>query len=362
MKALCNKKICFITCVLTLLIFFLSFSGKRLNADDLLKPKEKLSDYRFFTGDLKLLQPTENVIPYELNSALFSNYAEKLRFVYIPHGKQAVYKEKGVFDFPEGTFLIKNFYYPFDFRHPEKGRRIIETRLLVHTNKGWEAWPYYWNEEQTEAYYDVAGEATEVSYTDINGKKIKASYHVPNKNECKGCHTYNQQMIPLGPAAASLNRDLQYGDRTENQLLYWQREGLLTALPEMNAIPKMPVWNDPATGSLNERARAYLDINCANCHRPGGPAETSGLLLTYDEQNGISTGINKTPVAAGRASAGMLYDIAPGKPNESILLHRMQTTDPGEAMPELGREQVHREAIELIAAWIKSMDNNGVVK
>ncbi len=356
MKFFSKKRIVKVTSGLLLLLFLLSFSLTAHKAGDTFSPKEKLSDYGFFSGELKQLNPTENVVPYELNSTLFSNYAEKLRFVYMPAGKQVSYREKGVLDFPEGTYLIKNFYYPFDFRHPEKGRRIIETRLLVHTNEGWQAWPYYWNDEQTEAYYDVAGETTEINYINESGKKIKAPYYVPNKNECKGCHSYNQQMQPIGPSVAELNKAMNYADGSKNQLEYWKQKNLLTKLPDINSVPKMPVWNDPQTGSLNERARAYLDINCSHCHRTGGPAETSGLLLNYDEHDATATGINKSPVATGKGSAGRLFDIVPGKPDESILLHRMQTNDPGEAMPELGREQVHREAVELIYTWIKNMD------
>ncbi|HRI20846.1 MAG TPA: hypothetical protein PLA68_07820, partial [Panacibacter sp.] len=169
MKFLFIHKIAGISSVLLMLIFILSFSLNRDKEANSFSPKENLSGYGFFAGTLKQLQPAENVIPYELNSTLFSNYAEKLRFIYMPPGRQVIYKEKGVLDFPEGTYLIKNFYYPFDFRHPEKGRRIVETRLLVRTGEGWQAWPYYWNDEQTEAYYDVAGETTEINYINEHG-------------------------------------------------------------------------------------------------------------------------------------------------------------------------------------------------
>ena len=325
------------------------------NTGDDFSPKKKLSEYKFFRGELKALEPTEGVYPYDLNSTLFSNYAEKQRFISIPGDKKVSYIEKGVLDFPEGTALIKNFYYPLDFRYPEKGRRIIETRLLVHTVKGWEAYPYNWNEEQTEAFYDVAGETTQVEYINEKGKPVKSAYHIPNKNECKGCHSYNQKMLPIGPTAAELNRSMSPAHGKGNQLLHWKEKGWLINVPDENSIPKMPVWTDVQNASLNDRARAYLDINCSHCHRKGGPAETSGLLLNYDEQDHRSIGINKSPVAAGKGSGGRLYDIVPGKPGESILVYRMQTTEPGTAMPEIGREQVHREAIDLISAWIKNM-------
>jgi len=355
MKKLSFGSMFTVSIIVILSVILLTIAVGFKSADTDVLPKKKLSEYSFFVGELKALKPAGSVYPYELNSTLFSNYAEKLRFIYIPKGKQVAYKETGVLDFPEGSYLIKNFYYPVDFRHPEKGRRIIETRLLVHTTRGWEAFPYKWNEEQTEAFYDVAGETTDVTYVNEKGKTVRSSYHIPNKNECKGCHSYNQAMLPIGPRISELNRSMNPVYGNGNQLVYFKEKGWLTGLPAENLIPKMPVWNDVQGASLNERARAYLDINCANCHRKGGPAETSGLLLTYDEQNLKSIGINKSPVAAGKGSGGRLYDIVPGKPGESIMVYRMQTTEPGSAMPEIGREQVHHEAIELISSWIKNM-------
>src|SRR6218665_3111216 len=115
---------------LVLLIFSFSFRPAVVR-------KEKLSEYGFFTGTLSSLNPVEDVLPYSLNTPLFSNYAEKLRFIQLPAGTSAVYNDSIVFDFPVGTILIKNFYYPLDFRKPDKGRRILETRLLVHNTKGW---------------------------------------------------------------------------------------------------------------------------------------------------------------------------------------------------------------------------------
>src|SRR5690349_10167375 len=78
--------------------------------------KEKLSEYGFYEGRLAELQPSANIFPYQLNSALFSNYAEKARFISMPKGMSATYNADSVFDMPVGTILIKNFYYPNDFR------------------------------------------------------------------------------------------------------------------------------------------------------------------------------------------------------------------------------------------------------
>ncbi len=119
---------------------------------------------------------------------LFSNYAEKLRFVKLPDGSKANYSTDGLIDLPAGTVIIKNFYYENDFRKPGNGRRILETRLLVNEKNGWNAYPYVWNDEQTEAFYDVAGDIKKVSYVNTNGKQIAIDYIIPNKNQCKGCH------------------------------------------------------------------------------------------------------------------------------------------------------------------------------
>jgi uncharacterized repeat protein (TIGR03806 family) len=320
------------------------------------KYPDKLSEWHFFEGKLSDLKPKNGVIPYELRTALFSDYAQKLRFVRLPEGTKATYNPKEVFDFPVGTVLIKNFYYANDLRKPEKGRKIMETRLLVHEQSGWENLVYIWNEDQNEAVLDLAGDTKQVNWTDEKGKKHKLDYIIPNKNQCKGCHSFNDKVKPIGPTARQLNGDYNYADGNDNQLNYWKKTGILSALPEdLNAVDKIAVWDNPQSGSLDHRARAWLDINCAHCHRPEGPGSTSGLFLSYYESNKTALGIYKTPVAAGRGSGGFAYDIEPGLPEKSILLYRIHSSDPGIMMPEIARRLVHKEGVELIRQWIKEM-------
>jgi len=316
---------------------------------------ESLSAWGFFTGNLADQQPAAGVVPYRLNTPLFSDYAEKLRFVRLPAGQSVPYTPDDVLAFPVGTVLIKTFYFPTDFRQPDKGRRLLETRLLVHEATGWKALEYVWNAEQTDATLEVAGEQTSVVYTDASGKNHRQLYVMPNLNQCKGCHNRNETLMPIGPSARQLNGNLTYADGTANQLTYWQQHGLLTDLPALASVPKTPVWNDPATGSLDARARAWLDINCAHCHRPDGPASTSGLNLRHTETNPTAWGVQKTPVAAGRGSGGRQFDIVPGKPDESILVYRMESTDPGVMMPEVARKVTHREGVALVREWIRAM-------
>ena len=336
--------------------YLFSFKEAALSPDALpLAPKETLSEYGFFTGNPAEQRPAAGVIPYALNTPLFSDYAQKLRFVRFPDGKSVPYNPDQVLDFPVGTVLIKTFYYPKDARDPALGRRLMETRLLLHEANGWKALEYIWNEAQTDAILEVAGDTQEVVWIDERGEKSTLTYSMPNLNQCKGCHNQNEKLLPIGPTARQLNGTLAYADTTENQLLRWQRLGLLTALPALKEVPEMPRWDDPGTGTLAQRARAWLDVNCAHCHSPAGPARSSGLFLHWQETDPTRLGVMKAPVAAGRGTGGRLYGIVPGQPDQSILVHRLESADPAVMMPELGRRLVHTEGVQLIREWIEGL-------
>lgn len=316
---------------------------------------EKLSDWKIFSGKLSALTPANGVVPYAVNTPLYSDYAEKARFVKMPEGSWVNYQSSDVFDFPTGTLLIKVFYYSADFRKPGEAKKIMETRLLVKEAAEWKAITYVWNEEQTEAFLEIAGDDQQVSFIDKEGVAQQVRYVVPNQNQCKGCHNVNDRLVPIGPSASALNGTYPYTSGKDNQLVYWKKNNLLAHLPDLSAVPRTAVWNDPATGDINARARAYLAVNCAHCHRREGPAQTSGLFLTEKETDSTAIGFNKPPVAAGKGSGGRMVDILPGNAKGSILWYRMQTKDPGERMPELGRNLVHKEGLALVEEWINQM-------
>ena len=318
--------------------------------------KEKLSEYGFFEGNLANLKPVADVIPYELNTPLFSDYAHKLRFFKVPEGTTANYTEKEVLEFPVGTYIIKNFYYHNDERDHAKGRQIMETRLLLHQEDGWKALPtYVWNAEQTEAVMTVEGATIDVSWVDNSGKTMDLAYSAPSQSLCKSCHVKNGELTPIGPKARQLNRNAVFASNEVNQLTHYANLGLLSGLPELSKVFKSPVWDNPSTGTLHRRALAYLDMNCAHCHSKGGPGNTSALHLTEFETNEFNLGINKHPIAAGKGTGGRPYDIVKGEPENSILLYRMEATSPGEMMPEVARKLVHEEGVELIREWITKM-------
>jgi uncharacterized repeat protein (TIGR03806 family) len=319
------------------------------------EPPEKLSAYRLFHGDGSTQEPVAGVIPYDINTPLFSDYTAKYRFVRLPPLTSAQYHETDVFEFPVGTILVKTFAYLNELSDPSKGRQLIETRLLVHKPEGWVGLPYIWNDEQTEATLQIAGGTRDFSWRDSDGHIRTNNYIIPNVNQCLGCHENNKVLRPIGPKARNLNRDFAYPEGSQNQLVHWTNVGYLKGAPAPDLAARMPVWNDPSTGTLEERAKAWLEINCAHCHNPAGPAKTSGLDLVAEQTDLYKRGFWKMPIAAGPGSGGRSYDIVPGRPEESILLYRIQSTDPRVMMPQLGHRLVDEEGVGLVRDWIASL-------
>ena len=343
----------------------------------------KLSDWGLFSLD-KGLSLSDGVIPYDLNTPLFSDYAHKLRTVWISGETPAGAYGDDAIDFPVGTVISKTFYYPkpqgeFDSRvlkTPDasgridpalrdlSGVRLVETRLLVRRKDGWDAVPYVWDDDQGDATLKRIGDAQRLTLVaaapEGSTTQTPFAYIVPDVNQCAGCHAPNntsREISPIGPKLRHLNKDFTYTEGTANQLDRWREAGLLTFEGTVDAAPRNADWRDE-TAPLGARARAYLDANCSHCHNPVGPADTSGLMLTPETAFGNAAGLCKLPVAAGAGTGGRRFDIAPGEPDSSILLFRMESTRADEMMPELGRALVHEEGAALIRKWIAEMDGD----
>ncbi len=125
--------------------------------------------------------------------------------------------------------------------------------------------------------------------------------------------------------------------------------------PSHDQAPLLADWKDSVHYTIEQRSRAYLEVNCAHCHNPNGPAYTSGLYLNLENNNMENLGFCKSPVAAGKATGNLFADIVPGKPDSSILVYRMISDDPGIRMPEVGRSLLHKEGVDLITRWIAEM-------
>ncbi len=320
------------------------------------EPLEKLSDYNFFKGELASLAPADRVLPYDVTTPLFSDYAHKERFVWMPEGTSASYTTDHVLDFPKGAILIKNFFYNHDERDLSKGRKIIETRLLVNRGDEWDAYGYIWNDEQTDAVFELVGDIKDISWINKKGETETVPYIIPNKNQCKGCHAYKNKLLPIGPKARNLNKDFAYVDGTLNQLEKWKSTGYLTGLMNHPDVPSVANWEDSENHNLQDRSLAYLDMNCGHCHNPDGAANTSGLTLLAGSKPDLTLGVYKATVSAGAGTGGHTYSIVPGDPESSIMIYRMKSDNPGAMMPEVGRRMVHDEGVALISDWITSLN------
>ena len=168
------------------------------------------ADAHFNLGNtFKDLIPADKVYPYAVNTPLFSNYAEKARFIYLPSGKKMALELHGPVRFDDGAVLIKNFYYPVDQTSPNDERELLETRLLIKEKDGWKPLNYLWNEDQTDAILNYVGAKIDMNWTNKNGEEKKVVYQVPNLNQCKNCHNRNNKISPIGVTAAQLNRQYE---------------------------------------------------------------------------------------------------------------------------------------------------------
>lgn len=289
---------------------------------------EHLSSWQLFV-DIESQKPAPDVIAYDLNTPLFSDYAVKNRFVRVPAGMAATWSDGGPFELPVGSVLVKTFSYDAH----------LETRLLVHGSDGWHGAAYIYDDDGQDATLAIAG-----------GLPMPAdnpNYAVPNQNQCKNCHAEHDDVVaPLGPKARHVQPE---------RLQALVDAGVLVGAPPATQWPAPVAAFDAATGSLDDRARAWLDINCGFCHNPTGNARTSGLHLDREQTDLAKLGVCKAPVATGRGSGGRLFDIVPGQPDASILVYRMESTEPEIRMPELGRNLVHAEGVALMREWITAM-------
>jgi uncharacterized repeat protein (TIGR03806 family) len=294
-----------------------------------------LSEFGFF-ADGRGQKPASKVYPYALGTPLWSDGAEKLRFIYLPEGTHLISDGDGLLQFPVGAAIIKTFAFG-----EGEARRLIETRVLLHRADGWVALPYRWNTEQTEATLALAGGRIDL----ITPAGEAISYAIPNKNQCKSCHGKDGEVIPIGPKARNLSAEW---------LGHMAKSGNLDRVPD--GAGRLPVWAArTATDPAEPLARAYLDVNCAHCHQPGGGASNSGLDLRWEQSDAHAIGIFKRPVAAGRGAGGHEFSILPGEPDKSILLYRMDSAEPGIAMPELGKASVDKEGVAVMRRWIAEM-------
>ncbi|WP_209308256.1 SO2930 family diheme c-type cytochrome [Sphingomonas corticis] len=319
---------------------------------------EHLSDWGLYAREGERLVGRQGVVAFAPVTPLFSDYALKWRTMWTPAGMPARWTPTDAFDFPVGTIVAKTFYYPrsgdavaigkappLSATLDTRGMRLIETRLLVRRAEGWVAIPYVWNEDGSDA--TLARTGAEVPLT-LAPAGMRFTYTVPNQNQCAGCHAQDNRTRALSPIGLKA-RHLDHN----GQIAMLERAGYLAGVPASRPAANVD-WSDERK-PLAARARAYLDINCSHCHAERGPARTSGLWLDAATEDPRVLGLCKPPVAAGRGTGDRPFDVVPGHPDRSILAYRLESTDPGAMMPELGRALAHREGVALVARYIADL-------
>lgn len=280
--------------------------------------------------------PASGVIPFTVNSPFWSDGAAKVRHLAVPDGTKVTINASGDWQFPAGSVLMKTM---------ELGGKPVETRLFMrHPDGGWAGYTYEWNSAATAA-------------TRVRGGKSKfiggQDWIYPSEGQCQECHT-SAAGFSLGPETAQLNRPHLYPvtGRTANQLETLSHIGLLSpAITNPAAQAALP---DPANTArtLEERARSYLDSNCSNCHRPGGPTGV-GLDFRYTTPLG-TMGTCDMPPQAGDLGVDNARLIAPGDPARSIVLQRMLRRD-AHGMPPLASSLADPQGSQLISSWIQAL-------
>lgn len=361
-----------------------------------------LKQYNLFEDeDNPRSMPHEGGVPFVVNTKLFADYSTKYRVLFLPPNEKAIYKDgqegsapNSTIEFPIGTVIAKTFAFT---NEAEGTERMIETRLLIkrpgQTGKGvWVGLPYIWDEDGVARLAMGGGKfAVEWHYRDTDSGVLLSgsteSYSVPNANQCITCHGNDDQpsgSAPIAPKPRNLNRVYrpessfmgnkgQGGFPQVNQLQYWVDNGLLAAAPtlEINSrgiatnVERLPIWNLPGDGKheantkadVEERLRAYLEVNCQYCHNDKGAASNTGYYLDHFREVGASYGICKKPTATGGGSCGRDRIVVPGSSEKSIVTCRVEAghDEPQRMMPPIARSVSHAGAVALLRSWINEV-------
>jgi uncharacterized repeat protein (TIGR03806 family) len=316
-------------------------------------PYQTLSAYGFFEGRLADMQPADGVLPYQVAAPLWADHAGKARFIVLPPGA-ALEVDGDDWLPPVGSVVVKSFYYATDRRRMEETATLIETRLLIKQADGeWKGHTYVWNDDHSDAVRRVAGKRLQLEYVDASGSSQVQEYIVPNTNQCKDCHEIDDRARLLGVVGRQLDRLVVHDGEVVDQLDWLADNGVFGDAPRPEVEAKLV---DPfGEADLDARARSYLDANCSHCHRDGGNGGPTGLVLLAAERSPVKNGVCKGPVAAGPGSGDRKFDVVPGAPDESILILRMESTDPEVKMPEIPNRLPHEPGIALIREWIENL-------
>lgn len=289
----------------------------------------QLSELNLFAGNISELQPSIYTFQYNLTTPLFTDYAHKQRIISIPNGESMTYNGDGFPEFPNNTVIAKTFYYFINDNDESLGKNKIETRVLIKQNGSWVLGNYKWNNAQTNATLDTEGATVPITWIDTEGNSNNVSYQIPSSTDCFTCHNNANTVTPIGPKLRTLNLTIN----GINQLQALKDLQLLSGLTSPSDVSVLPNWNDTSQ-PLEQRARAYFDINCAHCHAPGGYCDEESDLDLRFETDYADTNIFE---------------------RRYLITARTNYYIPAFSMPYIGTTMIHNEGYNLIQSYLDSL-------
>jgi uncharacterized repeat protein (TIGR03806 family) len=326
---------------------------------------KKLSESGLFTKVKgHVVQPA--LIPYSVNSPLWSDGTHKERFIALPGTNQITFSEGGGWKFPEETVLVKSFALDLEAGNP-KSRKWIETRFLLFEQNEWVGYSYRWNDAQTDAeLVEAKGADRDFKIKDARapGGTRKQTWHYPSRAECMTCHSRAAQFV-LGVNTLQMNREHDYAGGKANQLRTLAHIGAFNLKPDKAGLVKLPKPPEKMaalpnpydeTVPLNDRARSYLHANCSHCHVEAGGGN-SAITLRWNTPVDKMLLIGVTPQHDKFGLADALL-VAPGSPERSTLMQRVLRVGQG-GMPPLAKSLVDEPAVKMLGEWIREMKQTG---
>ena len=304
------------------------------------------------------LAPSKGLIPYDLVVAFWSDGASKSRWAAVPNEK-IKFSPTGEWTFPRGTVFVKTFELSTDQANPSVKRRL-ETRLLICDSRGGVYGVVYkWRPDNTDADLLATSQTEEIPIKSSTGEVHNQTWYYPSRSDCLACHNGKTSGV-LGLKTRQMNRHFTYPSGvTDNELRAWNHVGLFTPAIDVADIAKFPTLAaaDDAARSLQDRARSYLDANCAQCHRPGG------TVAYFDAR--YDTPLEKQALIDGPVLIDQGIDrprvISPHDIWRSIVFMRVNTVDDVK-MPPIARETIDRNGVELLRDWITSLPGRPVLE
>lgn len=352
-----------------------------------------VKDYKFRPG----------ILPYEVNSPFWSDGAFKVRHLFLPDIKDkdgkivpqvVTHSSSGPWNFPDGTVLIKSFALEFK-PGQESSRRWIETRFMVKEDNEWTGYTYAWDTDGRDATLVEAGGQNMEFDIGKDDKSDKQLWRYPSRAECMVCHSRASGFV-LGLCDLQLNREVVRDGEKVNQIAWLEsrgrvvqsigtarldqlrergkqlglKDGPLEAwvalrTPEggfrsqaaifdsdPSRFPSLPNPVDTKAGTIEQRVRSYLHVNCSTCHVEAGGGNSKIRL----EMGASLAQMNLLDIKPSHDSFGLKDArlVSPGAPERSVLLHRIKTTGEGK-MPPVGRNKTDPDGAKLIEEWIRSL-------